>query len=187
MSNSNTYKINFVALKTGTHDFNYEIDRSFFEVFENCPIEEGNAKVQLKLDKSENMLVLNFSIDGEIKKNCDLCLSPLMVPVSGKFRQLIKFSDEEIESSDDEIVFLPTSAYEIDVQPFIYEFMVLLDPVKATHKEGECDLSTKDILDEYLLSEEPDYVDDSENTNKNNNEEEVDPRWSELLKLKKKK
>lgn len=182
MSNSSSYKINFVALKTGTHDFNYEIDRSFFEVFENCPIEGGKAKIQLKLDKSENMLVLNFSIDGEIEKNCDLCLSPLRVPVSGNFRQIVKFSDEEIESTDDEIVFLPTSAYEVDVQPFIYEYMVLLDPVKAIHEEGECDLSTKDILDEYMLREE---VDDVEHTDGNN--EEIDPRWSELLKLKKKK
>ena len=185
MSNSNTYKINFVALKTGTHDFNYEVDRSFFEGFENSPIENAKAKVHLKLDKSENLLVLNFSIDGEIEKNCDLCLSPLLVPVSGEFRQIIKFSDEDIESNDDEVIFLPTSAYEVNVQPFIYEFMVLLDPVKATHEAGECDLSTKNVLDEYLLREEVNNIEGDDNSEEK--DDEVDPRWSELLKLKNKK
>jgi len=127
------------------------------------------------------MLVLNFTLAGEITKECDLCLNPMQVPVSGEFRQIIKFSDETTESNDDEIVFLPTSAFEIDVKPFIFEYIVLLDPVKVRHEDGDCDNATRSILDEYLLQEEV----NEEDTN-SEEENEIDPRWSELLKLKKK-
>ena len=185
MGIKNEFNINFVSLKLGTHEFNFKIERSFFENFENSPVNDCTADVQLFFTKSENILVLSFDIKGIISSECDLCLSPLDIEVEGQFKQIIKFSEEKVESEDDEISFLSFSDYEVDISPYIYEFIVLLLPTKKVHKNEGCNNDIASILDEYLLTEE-DESNSQEDVSKID-EKELDPRWSELLKLKKDK
>lgn len=182
--NLEKYDILFVGLKEGIHEFNYKIGKEFFTNFTNADsvIEDGSVDVELQLEKSSTMLVLMFSINGILNVECDVCLDPLALNISNDFRQICKFSDEGFTSSDDEITAIPTSDYEINVARFIYEFIHLCVPAKMTHEEGDCNDKIKDIVSQYLLTEEPNM--DSESKSEENDI--VDPRWAALKELKNK-
>lgn len=179
MEDLDEYNIKFVGLKVGKHEFEYKIGKKFFTKNndDTSLIGDGDVKVKLLMEKSSIMLVLTFSLEGTIKVDCDICLDPLDIDIENEFRQIVKFSDDEFESFDDEITILPSSVYELDVSRYIYEFIHLCIPAKKAHSKGECNADIKDIMDEYLLKEE---VDDSEI------EGEIDPRWAALKELKNK-
>ena len=169
------YEIKFVSLKAGNHSFNYKIGKEFFEAFEHSEIEESEIIVDLDFEKATTMLVLNFSISGNMSGECAVCLDKINVPLNGEFRQIFKFSDELTESDDEEIAFISTSEISLNVAPYIYEFIHLSLPTRIVHPEGECNDEVQNVLDQYILVEE----DDSEAS------EEIDPRWEALKKLKK--
>jgi uncharacterized metal-binding protein YceD (DUF177 family) len=180
--NLKKYDISFVGLKEGIHEYNYKIGKEFFTNYINADsvLEDGNVDVELQLEKSSTMLVLMFSIKGILNVECDVCLDPLALNISDDFRQICKFSDEGFTSSDDEITAIPTSDYEINVARFIYEFIHLCVPAKMTHEEGGCNDKIKDIVSQYLLTEQPNM--DSESKSEENDI--VDPRWAALKELK---
>ena len=180
--NLKKYDISFVGLKEGIHVYNYKIGKEFFTNFINADsvFEDGDIDVELQLEKSSTMLVLMFSIKGILNVECDVCMDPLALNISNDFRQICKFSDKVFTDSDDEVTAIPLSDYEINVARFIYEFIHLCVPAKMTHQDGECNDKIKDIVSQYLLTEEPELETESE---ENDN---VDPRWAALKELKNK-
>lgn len=171
------YIIPFSGMKIGSYTYEFKIGKEFFDAFEYSEIKEGDVTVQVGLEKSETMMLFDFSITGTLDLECDKCLEPLSQPVSREFRQIFKFTDAEDLFLDDEIRNIPFSQFEVDLSPYIVEFINLCKPIKVVHPEGECNVDVSRLLDEYLL------VEDKENEISEN--EEVDPRWEALRKLKK--
>ena len=58
------YIIPHKALLPGTHSYNFNVNRSFFEQFEKSPILDSNINIEILLDKRIDMLVLDFSLIG---------------------------------------------------------------------------------------------------------------------------
>jgi len=54
MDNLKEYLIQFVGLKIGKHQFDYQIDNSFFEHFEFDEYNASNIKVDVLLDKKKH-------------------------------------------------------------------------------------------------------------------------------------
>jgi uncharacterized metal-binding protein YceD (DUF177 family) len=179
MSKKNEYIIPFVGLKLGTHHFDFEVTDKFFEGFEYSEIEKGNISVSLDFNKSETMLVLNFSISGHVIVACDRCLEDMQTKISGDFRQILKFSNEVVEEDDEELSYIPTGEYEIDVKQYIFDFIMLSVPTRNTHPEGKCNPEVVKKLAEYLVTEEP------KPTEKTSEDEEIDPRWAALKSFRK--
>lgn len=175
MENLREYTIKFIGLRDGLHNFEYKIGKEFFDAYDFSEIIDGEVSVVMTMDKSSTMLVFNFTISGVINVECDLCLDPLDTSIEGEFRQIVKLSDESEDSMDEEILFLPTSEFEINVAPFISEFIHLCIPNKKVHQEGECNNDVQVVLNQYLLTEE----------GENDVAEEMDPRWAALKALKK--
>lgn len=161
------FVIPFVGLKIGTHEFEYDINDSFFERFEYSIIEGGSLKVKLSLDKKETMMVGNFSITGSVKSNCDRCTEPVKVEIEGEYQLIFKFDDTP--SDDEMLVVIFPEEFEIDMSEHILELTTVSLPARMVHDEGECNEDMLDLLDEYSVRE-----DDDEN----------DPRWDALKKLK---
>ena len=180
--NLKKYDISFVGLKEGIHEFSYKIGKEFFKNFTNADsvFEDGNVDVELQLEKSSTMLVLMFSIKGVLNVECDVCLDPLALDICNEFRQICKFSDKGFTGSDDEVIAIPLSDYEINVARFIYEFIHLCVPAKMTHEDGGCNDKIKDIVNQYLLTDKPEIESKSEESDA------VDPRWAALKELKNK-
>lgn len=181
MSSENEYVIQYSGLKLGTHSFDFEIGKAFFESFEFSEVENCEVAVKMNMEKSSTMLVLLFDVSGTVEFPCDRCLEPVTIPIEGNYRQVVKFSDFEESNEDDEIIILPTAEYEIDVTKLIYDFIMLSIPLKRAHEEGACDEELVKKLNDFLIEELPEEDTDSEI-----DEEDIDPRWKALMDLKNK-
>ena len=172
------YKIPFKGLKIGKHDFRFEIGKAFFNEFEYSLVKSANLVVDLELDKQETLLILLFSINGNIHLNCDVCLANFPFIVEIEERQIVKFTgDENLEDNTDEIMVLNRSDFEIDVSGLIYEYINLSVPyISRCGDEGNTEWCDKEMIRK---------LDDlsGENKEESNN---VDPRWEALKNIKNK-
>lgn len=161
------YVIPFVGLKTGKHEYQYFIDNRFFERKEGYSLlNKGAVKVDLILHKWDNMMTLDFAIDGNVEVTCDRCADIFNLPIQGNNSIIVKYGDETHEETD-EIIVLSKDAYEIDISQYIYEFISLLVPLKKVH--ADANLCNKEVI-EILKS----YREVKHNP---------DPRWNILKKL----
>ncbi|TPN87709.1 YceD family protein [Aquimarina algicola] len=169
------YTIPFVGLKQGLHRFDYQIDNSFFEHFEYDEFNASSVKIDLELTKKVNMLELHFEAAGTINVNCDLTNEPFDLPITNNFFVVVKFG-EEYNDENEELLILPHGEYEINIQQFIYELIVLAVPSKRIHPGVEDGTLHSDILEKL------EELSPKEKT-ETNNKEETDPRWDKLKNL----
>ena len=87
------FEIPYVGLKVGVHNFDYEIDRKFFDHFEDSPIHDCAVKVKLEFEKKETFFILKFFIDGNVNVECDRCLVPFNKSIFGDYTSYVKFSE----------------------------------------------------------------------------------------------
>jgi uncharacterized metal-binding protein YceD (DUF177 family) len=170
------FSVPFTGLKLGTHQFDYELDDSFFNAFEYSLIKSGNLKVDLELEKQETMLLLKFKVIGTVNLDCDKCLSEFPLPVNLYERQIVKFAEAEMESDDEEIISLSRKETAIDISGPLYEMINVSVPyIKNCAQAGkDCDQEMIDRLEQLSI--------DKQNEEK---EQTSDPRWEALNKLKK--
>lgn len=171
------FSIPFTGLKLGKHQFEFEIDQSFFDAFEYSLVKNGALKVDFELDKQETMLILHFHILGTIQLNCDKCLAEFAQPIEIKERQIVKFAEDELESDDLEIIVLNKKESAIDISEMIYEFINVSVPyINNCEQAGQgqkCDPEMIATLEKL-----------SNGTTATEEEQNDDPRWAALKKLK---
>jgi uncharacterized protein len=176
------FEIQFSGLKEGKHNFHFEVGDTFFEQLDYSEIEKADLKVDVDFEKRVNMLILNFDIQGKVKVMCDKCTEDFELEIENQEELIYKFGDGE--SDDEKIIIIPETEIEIDVTQPIYELTILAIPSRRVHPEGECNQEMLEAMDNYLMVE----TDDSEQTEDDSvddTNEEIDPRWEELKKLKK--
>lgn len=169
------YIIPFVGLKTGKHDFEYQIDIKFFEHFEYDEFNNSNIKTVIVFEKKTTLLELNFKISGVVNVNCDLTNEPYDQKIKGEFDLVVKFGDEYNDEYED-ILIIPHGEYEINVAQYIYELIILSVPIKKVHPGVKDGTLQSDIL-KKLEELSPKGLEEKEQT------EDVDPRWNTLKKL----
>jgi uncharacterized metal-binding protein YceD (DUF177 family) len=176
MKKRNEYLIPFVGLKLGKHQFEYNIDKTFFEIFDYDEFDDSNIKVDLILEKRSTMLELNFKLKGTVHVPCDVTNEMFDLPVKEDFRLVVQFGDE-YNDDNDELLILPHGEHQVDVAQYIYETIVLGVPLKRVHpgvEDGTLKTEALTILNELAVKEiQP----------KEAEEEETDPRWDKLKKL----
>lgn len=84
MKNLKEYLIQFVGLKIGKHQFDYQIDNTFFEHFEFDEYNTSNVKVDVLLEKKTTMLELTIKHKGIVNVPCDLTNEDFDLPIKGK-------------------------------------------------------------------------------------------------------
>ena len=175
MRNLAAYTIPFVGLKLGKHQFEYDIDNEFFEHFEYDDLNSSNVKIDLLLEKKTTMMELTFKASGSVNVNCDLTNEPYDQPIDGSLFLVIKFG-EEFNDENEDLLILPHGEYEVNVQQYIYELIVLSIPLKRVHpgvEDGSLDSEVLDKLEELSIN----------NNENKNDEDEIDPRWDKLKNL----
>ena len=169
------YTIQFVGLKIGRHQFEYHIKDEFFKHFDYEDFNTVDVKVEVKKKKKTTLLELHFKIKGFVNVNCDLTNEPYDQKIANEFDLVVKFGDEYNDEEID-ILVIPHGEYQINIQQYIYELIVLAVPNKLIHpgvKDGSLKSEILDKLEELSPKEE-----------KGNNEgDETDPRWNTLKKL----
>lgn len=174
MKELKAFRIPFVGLKEGSHEFEYQIDQTFFDAFEYDAFFEADLKVGLLFVKKATLLALDFSLKGTVNLPCDRSGEPFDLSIRGNLSLLVKFSEDDLEDTD-EIVYLPHSAHEINVAQYVYEMIVLSVPAKRVHPsvlDGTMDAKVLEKLKAFEAVKEPREI---KNT--------MDPRWEKLQSL----
>ncbi len=170
------FTIPFVGLKQGLHQFEYQIDNTFFQHFEYDEFNETAINVALEFNKKSTLFELDFKVTGTVNVYCDVTNEPFDLPIEDEFLLIVKFG-EEFNNENEEILILPHGDYEINIQQYIYELIVLSVPSKRIHpgvEDGTLDSEILDKLDE--LSPEDKTIEKNDN-------EDIDPRWDKLKNL----
>jgi uncharacterized metal-binding protein YceD (DUF177 family) len=174
MKKLNEYLIPFVGLKLGKHQFEYQINKTFFDHFEYDDFEAATIQVGVVLEKKSLMLELHFKHKGTVHVPCDVTGEMFDLPIEGAVKLVVQFG-EEYNDENEEILILPHGEYQLDVSQYIYEMIVLSVPLKRVHpgiEDGTLKSAALDKLNELRVTE----VEEEE-------EKEIDPRWDKLKQL----
>jgi uncharacterized metal-binding protein YceD (DUF177 family) len=166
------YDIPLSGLKEGSHTYDFEVDRDFFDGYEAAEIRECELKIHTILLKRSAHMELSISLQGRVMIECDRCLELYWQEVESENMLLIKYGDQW-EEVDDEVVMIPYGDSSFDLSQFIYEFAHLALPMQRVHPdsitgEGSCDPAMLDRIMDH----------------KGDSKDNIDPRWKELGKLK---
>ncbi|WGH74361.1 DUF177 domain-containing protein [Tenacibaculum tangerinum] len=174
MKDLKKFNIPFVGLKEGSHLFEYQIDKTFFEAFQFDEFDNANVKVNITLVKKSTLLELAFNINGTVTVPCDITNELFDLPINGKLDLVVKFGPE-FNDEHDEILILPHEAYQVNVAQYIYELIVLSVPSKRIHPnviDGTMQSDALKKLEELKINEE-----------KTVEKTATDPRWDKLKDL----
>lgn len=175
MKVTNEFLIPFIGLKLGKHQFEYQINETFFDAFDFEDFEKADIKVNVALEKKSTMLELAFKHTGTVNVPCDLTGEMFDLPIKGKIKLVVQFG-EEFNNDNEELLILPHGEHQIDIKQYVYEMIVLSVPLKKTHpgiKDGTMQSAALDKLKELEVKEHKEIK----------KEEETDPRWDQLKKL----
>lgn len=169
------YDVEFVGLKLGVHQYAFEADQTFFELFGEQDFRKPVAKYAMQLDKRNNLMEVSISMEGSAEVDCDISGEPYTEQLEAELQLVVKFG-EEFNNEDPEILVLPHGEYQFNVAQYLYEMFVLSVPQKRVHPQlgegvGE---EALDLLDQYA----PGHVEEDPAS-----EDETDPRWNKLKDL----
>ncbi len=167
------FNIPFSGLKQGKHNFNFEIDNTFFDSFGYDDFNSANIQLNVVLNKMTTILELDFEASGAVNVNCDITSEPYDQEITSTLQLVVKFG-EEYNDEDDEILILPHGEHQVNISQYVYEMLVLSVPQKRVHPG---------IADGTLKSEALDKLQELQPKEKRNDKEENDPRWDALKKL----
>lgn len=174
MNKTKDFDIHILKLSENKHEFNFEIDDSFFQMFENSLLDKGSLKSKVVVDKNAARLEFNFHIEGNVALICDRSLDSFNKSIKADHTIIFKFSDKHAELSED-VYQIPHGEQKINVAQFIYEFISLEIPMRKLHPRYDLDEMDADEEGEII------YTSEKEDSDKESND--IDPRWKELNKL----
>ena len=173
MKSITTHKIEFAGLKVGKHQFNFELNKEFFENFSFFDFNNIHLCVDVDLTKKSTLLELNFHLKGSVNVNCDMTNEPFDMPFNKEDFLVVKFG-QEYNDEDNEILVLPYGEHKVILDQYLYELVILSLPRKRVHpgvEDGTLESEIIKILDELKPS---------------GLALESDPRWEKLKKIKNK-
>ena len=176
MKATNEFLIPFIGLKLGKHQFDFQINKAFFDNFDYHEYDNCDIKVTVVLDKKSTILELSFKHKGTVYVPCDLTNEMFNLPIKGKIKLVVQFG-ENFNNDNEELLILPHGEFQIDLSQYIYEMIVLSVPLKRIHpgiKDGTLKTETLDKLTELSVKKAKKEVQQEEN---------IDPRWDKLKQL----
>lgn len=180
MKDLKEFDISFIGLKEGIHQFEYTIDKKFFDFFNYDEFYDSNVKVELSFLKNTTIFELDFVFSGWVEVACDVTTELFHQPIEASIRLIVKFG-EDYNDENEELLIIPFSESNINVAQYIYEAIVLAVPLKRIHPgviDGSLHSEILEKLKEFEIfeiKEEEDQAEEEENKNK-----EIDPRWNKL-------
>jgi len=173
MDRLRNYDIAFTGLKTGKHDFGFGISQTFFDLF-GTEQEFFNPEIDAKilLDKHTTFLEFEIEVSGTVQLICDISNEEFSENIENKLKVLVKFG-EEYDDSNEEVITIPHKDSDFNVANLIYEAVVLSIPMKKVAPTVKGDDEYEKLLDKYS----PKIEEEKEEQN-------ADPRWEALRRLK---
>lgn len=170
MDKFRNFDVVFSGLKNGKHEFRFEIDKEFFQLFDTeQEFTEPKITADVLMDKHSTFLEFWIKTSGTVKLVCDISNENFEYPFENEIKVLVRFG-EEYDDSEEDVITIPTSDHSFNVAQLIYEDVMLSIPMKKISPNlSEQDL---EVLKKFSTPE------------KKEEEPESDPRWDALKKLK---
>lgn len=166
------FDIDIFRLSNDVHQFDFEIDQTFFDSMEQELVEKGHIKVQIDLEKNDRFISMDFNLQGTVELICDRSLDPFDFLIDRQQKLIFKYGDQERELSED-MMMITAQTQKINVGQLIFEFIGLALPMKKLHPRYEDQSDEGQMV--YSSQENPEESDEAAN----------DPRWDGLKQLKK--
>ena len=154
MGETQRYAIPYSGLKTGCHEFRFEVDGSLFEEYQSTEIKDGRCEVRVNADRTENRIVLDVTITGYVVVECDRCLEDCRVPIDFEGQLVVKFS-EEVHEYDGEVMWMLPGEDRVDLTQYIYESIVLSLPYQRVHPDGACN---PEMLERFRIVSDQEFA-----------------------------
>lgn len=169
------YIIQFGGLPVGLHDYEFDVNDTFFQKTENSEVQNADIQINATLTKQNNLLQMHFNVSGTVGVACDRCLKHFDFPIYAEGDLVIKHGNPS--ESTDEILVIPEGQEEFDVSHYLYEYIILAIPARRVPCELDetsfvCDLETLDKLNNLTTDAEE------------SSEESENPVWEKLNKIK---
>lgn len=177
MKDLKEFTIPFVGLKLGKHQFNFELKKAFFEHFEYDEFNDAAINLEVILDKTSTLLEFTLKYNGTVNVACDTTNEPFDQEISGTYRFVVKFG-EEFNDENEDLLILTHGTYEVNIQQYVYESIVLAMPSRKIHPGIKDGTLKSDILDK-LEELSPKAIEEKKAPEDDN----TDPRWDSLKKL----
>lgn len=172
MDKLQNYNIAFTGLKLGKHQFKFEINQAFFDLF-GTEQEFFNPEIDINvlLEKHSTFLEFWIDINGTVQLICDISNDEFSHPVENEMKILVK-QGEEYDDSNEEVITIPHTDSDFNIAHLAYELVTLSIPMKKIAPDLDDDYQK--ILDQYSpkIEKEEEQAED------------IDPRWEALKKLK---
>ena len=170
MDRLRNYDIVFSGQKNGKHEFRFEIDKAFFQLFDTeQEFTEPKIIADVLMDKHTTFLEFWIKTYGTVNLVCDISNENFEYPIENEIKVLVNFG-EEFDDSEEDVITIPTSDHAFNVAQLIYEDVMLSIPMKKISPNVSDD--DLEIIEKFSPKDEI------------KEEEDVDPRWEALKKLK---
>ncbi len=147
MKNLAAFDIPFAGLSMGMHQFDYELDESFFKEFEETGYKRVRIHVDLDFNKSKSVFTLSFKFSGYINKECDRCLDQVKVGINENHVMLVRLDDDPgLDDQIDDIIVLGRTNFKLNIAQHLYDYVSLKLPMRSVHKDGECNPEIDKII-----------------------------------------
>lgn len=142
------FDIKIQSLSNNEHKFRFEFNQDLFDFFsQENEIINTNGNCEVSLIKSDIMLDVKFTIDGQTDLICDRTLKKFTYSLNSDKKILFKFGEEDQELSE-EMVVIDRNKSKINMGKFIYEFFILELPVKRLHPS----VKNEDNIDNFVFT-----------------------------------
>jgi uncharacterized metal-binding protein YceD (DUF177 family) len=166
------FAIEFVKLQDGKHQFDYQLNSTFFEHFDNHDIQEAELTVELDIERNGNLMIADLFTSGIIFESCDRCLSKIGLPIESEFKIIYHLNsnhennENEIKDLTTDVIYLNPVEFKINISQAVYESSLMALPMIKN-----CDDLEVKPCDEAMLKK-IEHI--------NQGETQVDPRWEKL-------
>lgn len=174
MDKIKNYDISFSGLKVGKHEFQFKVEQSFLELFDTeREFEQPNVIADVVLQKHSTFLEFEIKIHGTVELVCDISSEKFNEEIENQINFLVKFG-EEYDDSNEELIVIPREDHDFNIAQLLYECIMLAIPMKKVSPN----LSDEDLA---LLEK---YSPEGQSEKDDDDEDDIDPRWSALKNLK---
>jgi len=165
------FKVDLKRLTDEVTTLEYDLDNHFFAALDSSELRQGTLHVSVSIRKATGFFELQFHSEGTVTVTCDRCLDDMDQPISTDNRLVVKLGTAY--SEEDDVIIVSEDEGILDMSWLIYEFIMLVIPIKHVHAPGKCNPAMSKVLEELSTDRSSD-----EESN-----QPIDPRWSKLVEL----
>ncbi|RSK34610.1 YceD family protein [Hymenobacter metallilatus] len=177
MKKDSQYDINIARLADKTHHFAFDLDRSFFEQFDQELIPDGRVHAEVTLTKTDRLITVDFDLHGTVRQICDRSLDEYDQEIEAQEQLLVRFGDHNQEL-DDNVLQITPDTQTLPLAQHLFDYIGLALPMKKLHPRFQNEPDENPDADAKLI-----FTTRQEGDDDSDDDDTIDPRWNALKNL----